>query len=308
MLRTISTRGNVLSLKFLQRKHVPPFPSNLFTRNTVANTVREGPSSQKSQNVLWSKILETHANRLSSQGLVAQPTGSFKNQTNHVSFQFRVILGTACPMLYGSWGLLLPPPNHVERDSITRSMQSNDIQRLIAHVVCLEWTSSEASLPPFNSGTWKPSPMKELPASSESKRREAHHAAGCWAQTESAPETIGSFFRRKKKSSLYGPYLPGTFHCMEVLGGTGYGSYEKEKHLGQKLQGECHKRNADIQDGGKLGGRCPRWKMGDRGRIGRPCNNSVKKKMKKKKLVHSWKQNVAKHGWGLRKPSEEYMW
>ena len=35
---------------------------------------------------------------------------------------------------------------------------------------------------------------------------------------------------------------------------------------------------------------------GDRGRIGKPCNNSVKKKMKKKKLVHSWKQNVAKHG------------
>ncbi len=264
MLRTISTRGNVLSLKFLQRKHVPPFPSNLFTRNTVANTVREGPSSQKSQNVLWSKILETHANRLSSQGLVAQPTGSFKNQTNHVSFQFRVILGTACPMLYGSWGLLLPPPNHVERDSITRSMQSNDIQRLIAHVVCLEWTSSEASLPPFNSGTWKPSPMKELPASSESKRREAHHAAGCWAQTESAPwgpSALSSEGRRRARCTAR--ISLGHSIAWRFLEELGMEVMKKKNTWVKKLQGECHKRNADIQDGGKLGGRCQggRWRQ-----------------------------------------------
>ena len=38
MLRTISTHRKALNLKFLQRKHVPPFPSNSFTRNTVAKT------------------------------------------------------------------------------------------------------------------------------------------------------------------------------------------------------------------------------------------------------------------------------
>ena len=29
--------------------------------------------------------------------------------------------------------------------------------------------------------------------------------------------TIGSFSKRKKKSSLCGPYLPGTSHCVEVV-------------------------------------------------------------------------------------------
>ena len=29
--------------------------------------------------------------------------------------------------------------------------------------------------------------------------------------------TIGSFFKGKKKSSPHGPYLPGTFHCVEVV-------------------------------------------------------------------------------------------
>ena len=29
--------------------------------------------------------------------------------------------------------------------------------------------------------------------------------------------TTGSFFKTKKKSSPYGPYLPGTFHCEEVV-------------------------------------------------------------------------------------------
>ena len=78
MLGTISTRRNVLSLKFPQKKHVPPFPCNLFTRNTVANTVREEALITNRHNVHRSKIRKTQTNRLSSQGLVAQPTGSFK--------------------------------------------------------------------------------------------------------------------------------------------------------------------------------------------------------------------------------------
>ena len=30
-------------------------------------------------------------------------------------------------------------------------------------------------------------------------------------------KTIGSSFKRKKKSSPYGPYLPATFHCVEAV-------------------------------------------------------------------------------------------
>ena len=33
----------------------------------------------------------------------------------------------------------------------------------------------------------------------------------------SSLKTIGSSSRRKKKSSPYGPYLPGMFHCLEVV-------------------------------------------------------------------------------------------
>ena len=63
-----------------------------------------------------------------------------------------------------------------------------------------------------------------------------------------------------------------------------------EKHLGQQLQGECQKRNWGIQDGGKLGGRC----QGGRWRQRQDQKNleatPSRKKMKKKKLVQSWKK------------------
>ena len=54
---------------------------------------------------------KAQTNRLSSQGLVAQPTHSFKNRTNHVSFPLCITLGIAYLMLYGSSRLPLPPPS-----------------------------------------------------------------------------------------------------------------------------------------------------------------------------------------------------
>ena len=78
------------------------------------NTVREASSSKNSQNVHSSKILETQANRLSSQSLNRQARS--QNQTNHVSCQLRATRGTACPTLYGSSELPLPPPNLVRRE------------------------------------------------------------------------------------------------------------------------------------------------------------------------------------------------
>ena len=47
-------------------------------------------------------------NRLSSQGLVAQPTGTIRIRTSHVSFRPHAIPGTTCPGLYGSSRLPLP--------------------------------------------------------------------------------------------------------------------------------------------------------------------------------------------------------
>ena len=46
LLRTISTRRNALSLKFLKKGARASFPFYLSTRKTVAHTVRERPSSQ----------------------------------------------------------------------------------------------------------------------------------------------------------------------------------------------------------------------------------------------------------------------
>ena len=54
--------------------------------------------------------LKSQTNRLSSRRVVAQPTGSFKNQTNHVSFQLRFILGTASNAMWQLKGYLCHLP------------------------------------------------------------------------------------------------------------------------------------------------------------------------------------------------------
>ena len=87
-------------------------------------------------------------------------------------------------------------------------------------------STSEASPPPFNSQTRKPSPMKELQASlpgtkagffSVRMKRRSPCGQMLGPSRTSSPRTIGSFSRRKHKSSPHGPYLPGTFHCVEAV-------------------------------------------------------------------------------------------
>ena len=60
MLRTISTCRNVLSLKFLQEKLVPLFPSNLFTeRGSVSFTMSSGGQESFSFIPRWNEEAAT---------------------------------------------------------------------------------------------------------------------------------------------------------------------------------------------------------------------------------------------------------
>ena len=49
LLRAIPTRRNALSPKFLQRRHVPPFPFNYSHETQWSHMVREGPHHKKKQ-------------------------------------------------------------------------------------------------------------------------------------------------------------------------------------------------------------------------------------------------------------------
>ena len=57
------------------------------------------------------KIERVRQTGSAKKGVVAQPTGSFKNRTNRVSCPLRITSGIANLMLNGSSGLPLPPPN-----------------------------------------------------------------------------------------------------------------------------------------------------------------------------------------------------
>ena len=52
--------------------------------------------------------------------------------------------------------------------------------------------------------------------------------------------TIGSFFKRKKKSSPYGPYLPGTFHHEEVVRRRTLSRASRKGHRTSSHNGSTH--------------------------------------------------------------------
>ena len=113
MPRTISIRGNALSLKFLQRRHVPPFPSNYSHEKQWPTRSGKGPHHKTANMFIEAKFEKLRQTGSAYRGLSLNRQARSKNQTNHVSFQLRIILGTACPMLYGSSGLPLTPPSLV---------------------------------------------------------------------------------------------------------------------------------------------------------------------------------------------------
>ena len=109
LLRTISKRRNALSLTFLQRRHMPPFPEKLKGSDKPAHrglSLNRQARSKPNQ----PRLLSTSYN-------------SWHSMSN-ASWQLR---GYLCHL----------PILDVARDFVTRSMQSNDKKRLIAHVVCL---------------------------------------------------------------------------------------------------------------------------------------------------------------------------
>ena len=71
---------------------------NLLLHTTVANSMRERPSCQTATMFTCNKFGRLRQTGSAHRGLVAHPTGSLRNQTNHVSFR----LCNSCPGLCGS--------------------------------------------------------------------------------------------------------------------------------------------------------------------------------------------------------------
>ena len=107
-------------------------------------------------------------------------------------------------MLYGSSGL--PPPSSGSSERLR--LQIHAIQwHITPH--CSRYLFDRLPTPHFRPSTLGP---ENHPSASEG---EARHTARCWTPADSA--AVGSFSRRKNQTSSYGPYYPGTFHCLEVV-------------------------------------------------------------------------------------------
>ena len=116
-------------------------------------------------------------------------TGPLRTQTNHVTFPLRTYPGTRCP---GPCDNLMPPlVLQEERVFVTRSMQSNDMQRLVVHVACL----IAIRILTFALQLWN---LQTIPSS----------LFGTIA---------GFFWIRKRRSTPCGPHFPGTFHSIDTV-------------------------------------------------------------------------------------------
>ena len=114
-LRAISTRRNALSLNFLQRRHVPPFPSNDSPEKTVAHTAKERYSSQTATMLIETKILKeidrpTQLRRTSHSlpSLSRQKQDAFGSRTIRASFPLRITLGVRAALVVKRFGGMLP--------------------------------------------------------------------------------------------------------------------------------------------------------------------------------------------------------
>ena len=120
-----TTHRNFSALKTLRKTDKSTFRPSGINNNKEAQQNEGKPSScpgTKCSNC--NTIRKTQTNRLNSQGLVAQPTGSFRTRTSHVSFPVRTFPGTPCPGSRDSLVPPLPPPRPAgrERDFITRNL------------------------------------------------------------------------------------------------------------------------------------------------------------------------------------------
>ena len=115
MLRTISTRRKVRSLKFLQGKHVPPFPSH--SHETQWPTRRGKVPHHKTAKMFTEAKFERLRQKPAHLTMACRSTTEKPNQPR--PSQLRIALGKAYPMLHGSSGLPLPPTNLCKKRDIS---------------------------------------------------------------------------------------------------------------------------------------------------------------------------------------------
>ena len=132
----------------------------------------------------------------------------------------------------------LPSSQSVRKNATTLLVLPDDFNSHVLNIVLIKLEATKSIASPTS-----PDPLRALrtPVSPHLQSQEKSHCptkghfpqpscADQWrhmlftvsAETQgpnstNSLRTIGSFFNRKKKRSPYGPYLPGTFHCEEVV-------------------------------------------------------------------------------------------
>ena len=112
-------------------------PSN-YLHTTVANTMREGSSFQTATMFTAIKFERLRRTGSAHRGfsLNRQARSETKPTTSPLNFVHFLAQHVQCHMAAQGYLCHLPVLQEA-RDFVTRSMQSNDIQRLVDHVVCL---------------------------------------------------------------------------------------------------------------------------------------------------------------------------
>ena len=113
-------------------------------------------------------------------------------------------------MLYGSSGLPLPPPNLGGSERFCHQIHPHCSRCLPARLPKRHFhPSTLGSEGVEGHAVWHRSRLLL-----NQKRRSSPYGWMLGPSRISSLRTIGSFSKRKKKSSPYGPHLPGTFHCV----------------------------------------------------------------------------------------------
>ena len=161
-----------------------------------------------SHNVHCNKIWKTQTNRF---GLLSRQARSETQPTTSL-FNFMQFLAQVVQSYMAAQGYFCHLPLLQEMGSCSaRSVQPDDKLSAIAHVVFTRAARRK--------GVAAHPPGVLLGHHVQPNRSACFHCFNRDAgqnQTSSL-RTMGSFFKRKKNSSPYGLYLPGTSHCAEVV-------------------------------------------------------------------------------------------
>ena len=131
--KKISTRRNVLSLKFLQRRHVTPFPSSYSHDTEWPTRGGKGPHHRTAQ-----MFIEATFERLRQTGSAHKGMSLNRQATKPTTsrFNFEKILAQHVLCFLAAQGYFCHlPVLQEEGNCVARSMQLHDEQRAITHVV-----------------------------------------------------------------------------------------------------------------------------------------------------------------------------